>query len=258
LGPLRDLGFVAGLASLDGIHLRLTAGADLSGFGSASSLGDICLDLDSWDVDLSPLRHVRKLHVSQASNFEDESQHQWSYDWPTLEGLYVGNGQHSFSGLKAPALDRFTLYGSASSLQGLGAFRRLEGSLSSVDSIDALVDSQVTDLDLCGFKGPYEPVSRIQSLRQLVVSSTLSQEQFQALEACRQIVTLTTRRFSGSLSFLRSWQALETLDLRDSGELSDLQVLLGLPSLSRIRLKGAQMKRESWPAELQERMTYRD
>ena len=58
--------------------------------------------------------------------------------------------------------------------------------------------------------------------------------------------------------FLKGWDALETLDLRDSEEILDREVLLGLPSLSQIRLKGAQMKRESWPAELQERMNYRD
>jgi hypothetical protein len=258
LGPLRDLGFVSGLSSLGGIELRLAAGADLSGFANATSIGEVSVELESWSIDLKPLKHVRKLHVRQEGADESTPEHQWAYDWPVLEELYVGNGQHNFAGLRAPALERFTLYGSAKSLHGLGAFSRLGGSMSGVGSIDALVDSRVAELDLCSFNGLFDPVSRIQSLRRLAVPSKLSQEQFQALVPCKQIVTLTAHRFSGSLSFLQGWEALESLDLRDSGALSDLEVLLGLPALSQIRLKGAQMKRESWPAELQERMSYRD
>lgn len=258
LGSLRDLGFVSGMSSLGAIELRVAEGADLSGFSNAASIGEVNLELDSWNVDLKHLRHVRKLHVRQEGSGEASSEHDWSYDWPSMEELYIGNGQHRFAGLQAPALKRVTLYGSASSLRGLGAFSRLEGSLSGVGSIDALVESRVADLDLSRFKGSFEPVSRIQSLRRLALPSTLSQEQIQALAPCTQIVNLTAQRFNGSLSFLKGWDALVTLDLRDSGQLFDLEVLLDLPALNQIRLKGAQMKRESWPAELQDRMSYRD
>ena len=46
------------------------------------------------------------------------------------------------------------------------------------------------------------------------------------------------------------------LDLRNSGELTDLETLCGLPSLVEIRLRGSAMKRDTWPKALQGRLDF--
>ena len=64
--------------------------------------------------------------------------------------------------------------------------------------------------------------------------------------------------FNGSLKFLSGWNALFELDLRNFGDLTDVEVLLTLPKLQSLRLKGVKFKRDAWPKQLQDRMTYRD
>jgi hypothetical protein len=53
--------------------------------------------------------------------------------------------------------------------------------------------------------------------------------------------------YTGSLAFLATWAALEELDLRSSGELTDLDALTGLTALKKIRIRGATIKKDSWP-----------
>jgi hypothetical protein len=56
--------------------------------------------------------------------------------------------------------------------------------------------------------------------------------------------------YAGSLAFLSAWTALEELDLRNSGKLTDLDALAGLAALQKIRIRGAVIKKDSWPAAL--------
>jgi hypothetical protein len=127
------------------------------------------------------------------------------------------------------------------------------------DEISAVASAVETAVVTLLRKEPFHaPLPRIATLRHLRVPRALSPQQRDALSQCRQITFLGAQGCSGSLAFLEDWSALETLDLQDSGDLTDLEVLLPLPKLCLIRLNGAKMKRESWPAALQERMTYRD
>jgi len=55
---------------------------------------------------------------------------------------------------------------------------------------------------------------------------------------------------------LQGWNNLTKIDLRDSGELSHIETLCDLVSLVNIRLRGAAMKRNTWPKVLQERLDF--
>jgi hypothetical protein len=46
--------------------------------------------------------------------------------------------------------------------------------------------------------------------------------------------------------------ALEELDLRNTGVLKDLDALAGLTALKKIRIRGATIKKDSWPATLKD------
>lgn len=263
LGPLAQVRFVSGLRALRSLQLCVAKGSDLSPFADAPSVQEVQIELDSWIVDLSPLSHVRNLHVRPRSwtfhKQPNRDDHDWRYEWPHLESLHIGgSASHRFADLVAPALGRVTLYGSARTLDGLGGIHSLDCSLDGVDSIDALAESGLQSLDLSRFPGRFEVVRKMLSLQRLTLPAELTPERAVALRGLGQITTLALRQFSGSLEFLRGWDALSTLDLRDSRQLTEIDVLLDLPNLQKIRLKGAEMKRERWPKALQERMTYRD
>ena len=151
-----------------------------------------------------------------------------------------------------------SLAGRARTLDGLGGIHELDSYLDGVASIDALANSLVQRLNLQGFPGRFDVVPQMQALRRLDLPPTLTSERAFALQACVQIRWLEMQGFSGSLAFLQGWEALSTPDLRNSRQLSDIDVLLAPPNLQTIRLKGAEMKREQWPKALQERLTYRD
>jgi hypothetical protein len=59
------------------------------------------------------------------------------------------------------------------------------------------------------------------------------------------------------LTFLAAWTALEDLDLRSSGALTDLDALTGLRALKKIRIRGATIKRDAWPASLKDSLDTR-
>jgi hypothetical protein len=54
------------------------------------------------------------------------------------------------------------------------------------------------------------------------------------------------------LAFLSTWTSLEELDLRHSGKLTDLDALSGLTALKKIRIRGATIKKDAWPAALKD------
>lgn len=58
-------------------------------------------------------------------------------------------------------------------------------------------------------------------------------------------------------AFLTQWSALEDLDLRSSGALTDLDALSGLKALQKIRIRGATIKRDAWPASLKDSLDTR-
>jgi hypothetical protein len=238
----------------------VASNADLSGFQDAESISEVELVLDSWSVDLAPLRHVRELVCSPpwGSQLENTGPiHRWRYSWPKIKQLDVRFGTHDFQGLQAPDLEEVSFAGKAESLEGLGAIRRLNSYLSEVQSIESLAASQLDCLNVRSFKGSLKVIKNIQSLRRLILPSTLTSQRFQQLKGCSQICQLDIRGFEGSLGFLAGWTALLELDLRGSRALSDIEVLLTLPALQSVGLKDAQLKREGWPKQLQSRIRYR-
>jgi hypothetical protein len=72
------------------------------------------------------------------------------------------------------------------------------------------------------------------------------------LAQCRQIRKLEIPGYAGSMGFLAGWPNLEELDLRDSGALTDLEVLAELTTLKAIRIRGATVKKDAWPAQLRD------
>lgn len=260
LGPLSDLGFVAGLKSLTKLRFHAAPRADLSAFLNAQSVAELELVLDNWDIDLAPLRHVRKLECTYANGYPKNRgpAHPWAYRWHALENLSISFGVHDFAGLQAERLETVHFSAKAASLKGLGRITHLNSSLMEVQSIDSLSDSQLSQLDVGNFPGSFKAIASIESLRRLRLPRSLSPQRYAQLKACAQITQLDAKGFSGSLGFLAGWNALSVLDLRDSADLADIETLLALPALQSLRLKGAQLKRDAWPKQLQDRMHYRD
>ncbi|MEI6039439.1 MAG: hypothetical protein WCQ52_07125 [Actinomycetes bacterium] len=260
LGPLSDLNFVAGLKSLSKITFKAAPLATLSAFSKAESIAEVELNLENWDIDLSPLRHVRDLKCwsSKVQLENGGPTHQWKYKWPNLQKLAISFGVHNFEGLDVNSLTNFIFSGKAQSLKGLGAIRELNSNLLEVQSIDSLVDSQLNNLDVANFPGSFEAIKAIKTLRSIRLPRFLTPQRFKQLTACGNITHLNMSGFNGSLKFLSGWNALFELDLRNSGDLADIEVLLTLSKLQSLRLKGAKFKRDAWPKELQDRMSYRD
>jgi hypothetical protein len=260
LGPLSDLSFVAGLKSLAKIKFKAAPKANLLAFLDAESIAEVEIDLDNWDIDLSPLRHVRNLKCWSSTVYQENTGpvHQWAYKWPKLQQLAISFGVHNFEELQAGILDTVDFSGKAQSLKGLGPIRTLHSYLTEVQSIDSLVESQLSELDVSNFPGSFEAIKVIKTLRRLRLPRSLTSQRVEQLTACDTITNLDMNGFSGSLGFLAGWNALFALDLRDSGNLTGIEVLLTLPALQSVRLKGAQLKRDAWPKPLQDRMTYKD
>jgi hypothetical protein len=97
---------------------------------------------------------------------------------------------------------------------------------------------------------------QLPQLKTLRIGSALADRHAKEVVGCKQIQQLQTNSYSGSLAFLAGWESLALLDLRNSGELTDLEVLCDLPSLARIRLRGSAMKRDTWPKALQDRLDF--
>ena len=97
---------------------------------------------------------------------------------------------------------------------------------------------------------------QLPKLKTLRIGSVLTARHANELVGCKQVQQLQTNSYSGSLAFLAGWESLTRLDLRNSGELTDLETLCGLPSLVEIRLRGSAMKRDTWPKALQDRLDF--
>ena len=272
---ISDLRFVTGLKAVQHLELRLSPAADTTPFLQCPWITTVHLTLESWDIDLSSFRHCSALEIRCS---DDAGTHRWTYDLPALTNLEVMGGHHQFDGLQAPQLEKVHLKrASAASLQGLSACRSLTANHVTLESLDGLgpvqdlrlwdctvnslsgVESAViTELNLTsGTYSGLAAVGRIATLQTLKFNAQLPSAALQELPPCPQIRALEIPGFGGSLAFLGGWTALEALDLRNSGELTDLDALTGLKALKKIRIRGATNKRDTWPAAMKDSLDTR-
>jgi hypothetical protein len=272
---LSDLRFVTGLKGANHLELRLSPSADTTPFSQCPWITKVQLTLESWDVDLSSFRHCSALDV-RCSN--KSGTHRWAYDLPVLTTLEVMGGDHQFDAMQAPKLENVRMsIASAASLRGFSACRSLSAGRSTLGSLDGLGPVQTLFLSDCTVKsfsgveaatitelnltsGTYAglaSVGRIATLQRLKFGTQLPSAALLELPPCPQIRALEIPGYDGSLAFLATWTALEDLDLRNSGELTDLDALTGLKALKKIRIRGATIKRDAWPAALKDSLDTR-
>ena len=267
---ISDLRFVIGLKAVDHLELRLSSSADTTPFLDCPWITDVKLTLESWKIDLSSFRHCKSLDIRCS---DESGNHSWNYNLPFLTNLEVMGGHHQFDDLQVPQIEVVDLTTvSVSSLKGLSGCSSVRASQSTLTSLDGLgpvnelrlwdctienfsgVESAtITVLDL--IKGTYSglaQIGHIASLQTLKFNSDLKKAALKELPPCPQIRTLEIPGYSGSLAFLSTWSALEELDLRNSGVLNDLDALTGLTALKKIRIRGATIKKDSWPAALKD------
>ncbi|MFY8102974.1 MAG: hypothetical protein ACOVK6_02655, partial [Ramlibacter sp.] len=272
---ITDLRFVTGLKAVKNLELRLDPSADTMPFLQCPWITRVRLTLESWNIDLSSFHHCDSLDI----HCSDESgTHRWAYHLPALTTLEVMGGHHQFDALQAPQLEKVKLAtASADSLRGLSACRDLKASRSTfgslvglgavhtmslwdctVKSFDGVESALINELNLT--RGSYAglaPLARIATLQTLKFNVQIPSAELRALPPCPQIRALEIPGYEGSLTFLAAWTALEDLDLRSSGALTDLDALTGLRALKKIRIRGATIKRDAWPASLKDSLDTR-
>ena len=265
---LSDLRFIKGLKATNRLELSLSPTADTTPFLESPWITEVQLTIESWNIDLSSFRHCSSLDVRCS---DKQGTHRWAYDLPALTALEVMGGHHQFDALQAPRLEKVHLKrASAASLRGLSACRTLTARdlvLESLDGLGPLQDLRlwdctfkslsglesvvITELDLThGTYSGLAAVGRIATLQKLKFNAQIPSEAVRELPPCPQIRALEIPGYAGSLAFLSTWTALEELDLRNSGKLTDLDALAGLAALQKIRIRGAVIKKDSWPAAL--------
>jgi hypothetical protein len=253
---LTDLHFLAGLKSAERIRLQLGKGADTTPMLKAPWINEVDLRVLSWDLNLSGLKYCSNLTVM---NWDDEPQskkisHTWDYDFPKLEELDIRGGVHDLSKLSTSQLK--TVYFNnlkLSSLKGIGRPTSLRCSTCDIADMTGIEDAKLTNLDLTnGLYRGLAPIKKIKTLQKLLLNAESSVSGCSELVGCSQISELGLKGFSGSLKFLSGWTSLQDLDLRESGELSDVDTLMGLNSLKTINIRGAKLKKDAWPAQLRD------
>ncbi len=273
---LSDLRFVMGLKAVHHLELRVSATADTTPFLQCPWITKVQLTLESWDIDLSNFRHCSALDIRGS---DKSGTHRWAYELPSLTSLEVRNGRHEFDALQAPQLETVRLiWAGAATLRGLSGCRNLTGNQSTLGSLDGLGPVQVlrlwdctvedfsgvesaaiTELDLTSGTYPtaLAPVGRIATLKTLKFNAQTPSAALHTLPPCPQVTALEIPGYAGSVAFLAGWTALEELDLRSSGELTDLDTLTGLTALKKIRIRGATIKRDAWPVALKDSLDTR-
>jgi hypothetical protein len=267
---VRDLRFVTGLKAVHNLELRLSSSADTTPFLECPWITDVKLTLESWNIDLSSFRHCSSLDIRCS---DESGTHQWAYDLPLLTNLQVMGGTHLFEALEAPKIKdvrlsmasvdnlrglsgcrSFHASGSTlASLYGLGPVRELRLWDCTIENFNGVESASITVLDLThGKYAGLAQIGHIATLQTLKFNSELKSAALLALPACPQIRALEIPGYTGSLAFLSTWTALEELDLRNSGKLTDLDALAGLTALKKIRIRGAEIKKDSWPAALKD------
>lgn len=265
---LSDLRFITGLKAANRLELSLSPTADTTPFLESPWITEVQLTLESWNIDLSSFRHCSSLNVRCS---DERGTHRWAYDLPALTTLEVMGGRHQFDAMQATKLESVQLTrASAASLRGLSACRSFTANDLTLETLEGLGPVQDLSLWDCTFKslsgvestvitelnltsGTYSglaAVGRIATLQKLKFNAQIPSEAVRELPPCPQIRALEIPGYAGSLAFLSAWTALEELDLRNSGKLTDLDALAGLAALQKIRIRGAVIKKDSWPAAL--------
>lgn len=271
---LTNIQFAAGLRAATALKFHLTGQVDLSPLERLPHLASVALDLDTLQQDFAPLSQLKALDIQLIDpktgytqgvqgKVQPEHRHNWRGEYPLLERLEVSGGEHDLTQLRAPALQSFKSDSRLASLRGVGHAGTLEFRLDACESLDGLAGSPVKTLDFYysvrkGTKLPsLAVIHEVPELKSLRIGPSLTEAHLHDLSACAQVQRLQANHYSGSLAFLAGWMQLAEIDLRDSGELTDLGTLCSLPSLTRVRLRGAAIKRESWPKALQDRLDFR-
>ena len=271
--PLKDIGFLSGLKAATAIELKLTGSVDLSPLAGLPQLQSVKLELHTLDQDFSPLAGRRELIISlidpetgygmsPTAKPPPGQKYVWSGEFPQLEKLEVNGGEHDISQMQAPRLTAFQSWSRMPTLHGVGHASQIKFLLPYCDSLDGLEGSPIESLDIHYNPRDTERLPSVQVLHQLPqlkflgIGSVLTDQHAKELVGCAQVQHLHTNSYSGSLAFLAGWDSLRRLDLRNSGELTDLETLCGLPSLVEIRLRGSAMKRDTWPKALQDRLDF--
>jgi hypothetical protein len=270
---LHDIGFVSGLKAATSIELKLLGRVDLSPLFGLPQLQSVNLELDTLDQDFSPLAAQRELVIAlidpktgyrMSPTTKTKSGHKvvWSGQFPHLEKLEVSGGEHDLTQLQAPRLKLFETSSRMRSMHGVGHASDIRFQIQYCDSLEGLEGSPIESLDIYYNDRDVKGLPSIQvfhqlpQLKTLRIGSSLTDRHVKELVGCAQIQVLQTNSFRGSLSFLAGWESLTRLDLRNSGELTDLETLCQLPSLVEIRLRGSAMKRDTWPKSLQDRLDF--
>lgn len=271
-GVFTNIEFLSGLKSAPAIDLNLQGSLDLSVFDQLPAAKKLNLNVDTFKLDFSPLRHVQEFQLNQIYDLDGDMQrdlsddilddserwrHEWSYELPNLRSLQINNGMHDFSALNAPSLTDVFMYGaSIVSFQGIGHALKIEISVDSYPSLEGLEDSPIENFNIHynreeGHKPDISLMPKIPNLKSLRIGSILTFVHQQQLIGCGQIERLEASSYTGNLGFLKGWDSLIELDLRNSGALEGIDAVEALPNLKRIRLRGAEMKRDRWPKSLQ-------
>jgi hypothetical protein len=272
-GVFTNIEFLSGLKSAPAIDLNLQGSVNLSVFNQLKATKILNFHVDTFKLDLSPLRHVEELQLYQIYDLDGDMQrdlsdeilndagrwsHDWSYELPNLRSLKIDAGVHDFSFLNAPSLDDIFMYGANFvSFKGVGHARKIEVSVGSYPSLEGLEDSPIEYFSIYynreeGHKPDLSLMPKIPNLKALRIGSMLTSGHQEQLTGCDQIERLEAGSYKGSLGFLKGWESLTELDLRNSGMLEDIEAVESLPNLKRIRLRGSEMKRDLWPKSLQD------
>jgi len=271
---LNDIQFVAGLEAATSLKFNLTGRVDLSPLTRLKNLQSVKLEFDTLDQDFSHLSRLRELDItlidpktgytlSSTKKPKPEHQYLWLGEFPQLEKLEVSGGCHDMSQLQAPRLNSFASSSRMPSLKGIGQASDIRFQMSECQSLDGLEDSPIESLDIYYSAHDFKSVPSVKLLHKLLrlnklrIGSGLTDLHAKELIGCANIQRLETASFTGSLAFLDGWTQLAFLDLQNSGELTSMETLCNLPSLTEIRLRGSAMKRETWPKALQDRLVFR-
>lgn len=270
---LGDIDFARGLKAATSIDFKLTGHVDLSPLTDLPQLHSVSLELDTLDQDFLPLASQRELVValidrkigyrmSPTAKTKDGQKYVWSGEFPNLEKLEISGGEHDLTKLQAGKLKSFESNSRMRSMHGVGHASEIRFQIQYCGSLDRLENSPIESLDIFynvrDAKGlpSIKVIHKLPMLKTLSIGSGLTDLHEKELVGCKQIEVLQTSGFKGSLAFLRNWENLTHLDLRNSGELTDLETLCQLPALMEIHLRGTIMKRDAWPKALQDRLDF--
>lgn len=289
VAPIENLDFMETLGPLESLEILVTPSVDLGLLREKQTIAKLTLHCLGGLPELSSLVHVKELEYYQAEHYQattgsksrwphggasnaDESPSElltWHVELPQLESLTLNGGMHDFSSLLAPNLRTLVCWGIRTHgatilphLRGLAQVTDFTFYSTRIASLDGLQGSQVTELNLGSLEGTIEDLTALRdmpALRTLTLprgQNVLTLDALQKISGCSQIEHLSLPNYVGSLDFLTGWDGLRILDLQNSGMLIDLEVLIALPLLETVLLRGAQLKRDSWPEALQSKLEY--